>query len=180
MTTMKWGTRYDDKRHSGARLDAILSDLRTVPEAKTVMDLGANMGFFSYGLANAGYDVTAVEPPNGKEFHHRVRPYRTLVKGPEDLPDQEFDVVLALNVLHHIPRWREVFKSILSSTRDRVYVEVPAPEEHHPKWCGAEEQRILITNLPVKIREAVGSFYEVNQKYKRTLWRIDTTPRLPW
>src|SRR3546814_14398715 len=107
-------------------LSRILSHMDKPPA--TVMDFGAHLGVFSHGLARAGYDVTAVEPPNERVFDaDLVSEHRQWVHKPEDLPAGEFDYALVLSVLHHIPNWRELLDHLLATTKRAVTVEVPSP-----------------------------------------------------
>src|SRR3546814_7132027 len=79
---------YDEARKSDERLSRILSHMDKPPA--TVMDFGAHLGVFSHGLARAGYDVTAVEPPNERVFDaDLVSEHRQWVHTPADLPAGE-------------------------------------------------------------------------------------------
>ena len=130
-TSLRWGREYNNARESEKRLQCILSDIRrySVSEHPTAMDLGANTGFFSLGLADAGFRVAAVEPPSDKSMSYvGVTEYRHWVQYREDLPEGPFDVSLVLSVLHHIPAWMSVLNGVLERTESLVYVEVPHPE----------------------------------------------------
>lgn len=169
-TTIEWGTGYDDGRESDKRLALLKKDLGRVKRGP-LMDLGANLGYFSYGLSDAGFDVTAVEPPNGKTFDARVTEHRAWVQNPEDLPEGPFDFAIVLSVLHHIPRWRDVLEGVFDRTQRRVYVEVPHTAEHHEKWHGSRKQYEYLTNM--ENAHVIGEHYEVSKRYKRPLFRVD-------
>lgn len=169
-TDIEWGSSYDDGRESAKRLALLKKDLGRVKRGPLI-DLGANAGFFSYGLADAGFDVTAIEPPNGKTFDDRVKEHRAWVQGPEDLPEGTWDFAIVLSVLHHIPRWRDVLDAVLDRTEKRVYIEVPHTGEQHKKWHGSTEQFEYLSNL--SNARIIGEHDEVSKRFKRPLFRVD-------
>jgi len=173
-TSLRWGREYNDSRESEKRLQCILSDIRgySVSEHPTALDLGANTGFFSLGLADAGFRVAAVEPPSDKSLYYSgVTEYRHWVQYREDLPDGPFDVSLVLSVLHHIPHWFGVLEGVLERTHHLVYVEVPHPDEKHPKWFGSRESLAYLRKLPNAVQ--IGEHYESTHRLKRPLFRIE-------
>lgn len=169
-TNIEWGSSYDDGRESPKRLSLLKKDLGRVKRG-TLLDLGANAGFFSYGLAESGFEVIAVEPPNGKVFDDRVREHRQWVQSPEDLPEGRWDFAIVLSVLHHIPRWNDVLNEVIDRTNRRLYVEVPHPEERHHKWHGSLEQFEHLSNM--ENARVIGEHYEVSRRFRRPLFRVD-------
>lgn len=172
-TPLRWGKGYNDSRESEKRLETIVSDVYqfNLPSNPTAMDLGANTGFFSYGLAATGFDVTAVEPPNDHVYDEtRIWEHRQWVHNGEDLPDGPFDVSLVLSVLHHIPNWTNVLAGVLARTRSLVYVEVPHPDERHPKWHGSTQSLEYLYELDAT---QIGEHYESTHRRKRPLFRIE-------
>lgn len=173
-TSLRWGQGYNDSRESGKRLQCILDDIKQNPvsEHPTAMDLGANTGFFSRGLADAGFRVAAVEPPSDKDLSYPgVTEYRHWVQYREDLPSGPFDVSLVLSVLHHIPAWMSVLNGVLERTTHHVYVEVPHPDERHPKWFGSRESLAYLRKLPNAVQ--IGEHYESTHRLKRPLFCIE-------
>lgn len=74
----------------------------------SVLDLGANWGYFSHRLEDAGFECTAVESfPIELYFLKRLhiaesRNFKIIAKSILDLDGRlEYDVVLALNIFHH-------------------------------------------------------------------------------
>ena len=174
-TTIRWGNGYDDARESKKRLNLlkkdIASDTRAI-ENPTALDLGANIGFFSHGLADMGLRVTAVEPPSDKDLSHPgVVEYRHWVQSSDDLPEGPFHYAIVLSVLHHIPQWRDVLEGVFDRTQRRVYVEVPHTAEHHEKWHGSRKQYEYLKNM--ENSRVIGEHYEVSKRYKRPLFRVD-------
>lgn len=170
-TDLVWeGDQYDRGRQSAARLFTIQSHMEIPPA--TVMDLGANVGFFAHGLARGGYDVTAVEPPNEKVYDATlVAEHRQWVQTPDDLPAGSFDYVLVLSVLHHMPQWQAMMDHLLTHTRYGLFVEVPSPAEYHPKWHGARESYEILRRM--SNASVIGSFPDVAGTTFRDLWRVD-------
>lgn len=172
-TDLVWeGDQYDRERKSAARLLTIQSHMDLPPAA--VMDLGANVGFFSYGLARAGYSVTAVEPPNEKAYDAAlVAEHRQWVQTPDDLPAGAYDYVLALSVLHHMPQWQAMLDHLLVHTRRALFVEVPALSEMHHKWHGSRQSYEMLHDM--SNAEIIGAFPDVAGTAYRDLWMVDLT-----
>lgn len=86
-----------------------------------LLELGANAGFFTIKFENDGFDCVAVESFPSFVFCLRGQ-RRALNKrftiipesflGREDILNQEFDVVLALNVLSHLTVHKEDFEKL--------------------------------------------------------------------
>lgn len=170
-TDIQWGASYDDGRESAKRLALLKKDLGRIKRGPLI-DLGANAGFFSYGLADLGFDVTAIEPPNGKTFDPgRVSEHRAWVQGPEDLPEGTWDFAIVFSVLHHIPRWKEVLDEVINRTQRRLYIEVPHTGEQHKKWHGSAEQFEYLSNM--SNARVIGEHHEVSKRFKRPLFRVD-------
>jgi SAM-dependent methyltransferase len=169
-TPLTWEGSYDEGRESHLRLARIMENM-DLPPAR-VMDLGANVGYFSYGLSLMGYQVTAVEPPNEKIYEAElVDEHRRWVQSPADLPAGEFDYALVLSVLHHIPQWQSVMDHLLVHTRRAVFVEVPALSESHPAWHGSHESyEFLRTQRAARI---IGQFPSIGNTAMRDLWKVD-------
>jgi 2-polyprenyl-3-methyl-5-hydroxy-6-metoxy-1,4-benzoquinol methylase len=168
-TSLTWGSSYDRGRQSQERLDKILSHT-DLPG--TVLDLGANVGFFAHGMAKAGFDVVAAEPPNKKTFDlDLVSEYRKWVQRSEDLPDGPFDYTLVLSVVHHIPAWQDVLEGVYARTTRASFVEVPARTELHSQWHGSRESyEYLVADSRAEI---IGSYTEVSGHTYRDLWKVN-------
>jgi hypothetical protein len=92
----------------------------------TLLDIGANWGYFSQRFADAGFDCWAVERAE-REFYFLDRLRRAngnrfrAVKGSlfeVDIP-HTFDVVLALNIFHHFLKRRDSYDA-LCAFLDRI------------------------------------------------------------
>lgn len=86
-----------------------------------VLDVGCGTGVLASRLANAGYDVTGVDPSSGMLDVLRERdPSVTAVRGSgTQLPfdDDSFDLVLCVAVMHHIADPADVRKTLTEMVR---------------------------------------------------------------
>ena len=98
-----------------------------VQNGDRVLDFGAFTGYFAHRLADErGASCVAVAP--------EVLPHPDVVTVAERLTLHgvkalgQFDVVLALSVLHHLNPWDEYLEVLLKAGRT-VIIEVPNPDE---------------------------------------------------
>jgi len=120
------------ERHG--RLNQVLGDRVA---GKSVLDVGTNYGVFAYeavcrGAARAvGLERDAARADVARricELHGR--PYEIRQGAVEDLEDSErFDVVLLLNVLHHLNDPIAVMRRVVSVCREMVIVEFCLPDD---------------------------------------------------
>lgn len=125
-------------RKASARYDPIAAELEG-HRGFRVLDVGAYTGYFSLRLAE-DFDatVTAVDSYRGLRtaLAEAADPRVTGVY--ERLTPQtleglgEYDVVLCLSVLHHVPWWEDLLAGLRERAR-LLFVEVPSPNEVLPK-----------------------------------------------
>lgn len=98
-----------------------------IPHGSRVLDLGAAQGYFAARAASElGCQVIAIDPDVVE--YPGVTAIRQIV-APEDVDLLgTFDVALALSILHHIPRWRDML-DVLVANATTVIVETPQPDE---------------------------------------------------
>lgn len=85
----------------------------------TVLDIGAYFGYFDHRLENLGFRCIALEPD--RENLEVLRLYKTMFRKkfeiwPEslfDIKSFEFDIVLALNIFHHLVRTKFDYESLV-------------------------------------------------------------------
>jgi SAM-dependent methyltransferase len=96
-------------------------------DAKRVIDFGAGSGTFAVPIAEAGFDVTAVELDDGLRAHLAKQGLRVAANTAE-LPAQSFDYGYTFNVLEHIPDDVEALRGLRAklSPGARLLVYVPA------------------------------------------------------
>jgi 2-polyprenyl-3-methyl-5-hydroxy-6-metoxy-1,4-benzoquinol methylase len=124
-------------RDCAGRYEAISRALRDA-RGFTVLDFGANDGYFSRRLAeDFDASVTAVDDwkslPRSVAHEPRVSVIARRLS-PHDVRHLgEFDVVLALSVLHHVPEWGEMLQALHDAARHVLFVETPDVSETLPK-----------------------------------------------
>lgn len=104
-----------------------------------VLDFGAYGGYFSFRVAeDFGCRVIAVDDhpelklgldanqnPLVEGVTCRLEPDEVAALG-------EFDVVLALSVLHHVPDWKRMLDVLVGLTTQYLFIETPGPNEFLP------------------------------------------------
>ena len=86
--------------------------------AGTLLDIGANSGYFSQRFADVGFDCTALERSQREAyFLRKLRDaggysFRVVEGSLRDLETDTFDVVLALNVFHHFLKSEGAFSEL--------------------------------------------------------------------
>jgi hypothetical protein len=116
-------------RESARRYEAIRPALERV-EPFTLLDLGANDGYFSLRAAE-DFDglIAAVDKVPIQAFHPKITQLRQTVTARNLANLGRFDVVLALSVMHHFDDWRTALYRLRQMARRAVIVEVPHPDE---------------------------------------------------
>ncbi len=120
----------------------------------TLLDIGANLGYFCHKFEDEGFDCFAVEESysmcyfmerlrraEGKRFH-------TINMDVLDFSEKtEFDVVLALNIFHHFARDVEQYRKLICFLRrlraNVLFLEPHLPDEpqmHGAYWNPAPEE----------------------------------------
>lgn len=136
------GVDVGGQRVCSDRYEAIRDQLKGTPEPFTVLDLGANLGYFSQRLTE-DFDcyVTAVDSEPGlleaQSDRIEVIPQRFGLKELRSL--ERYDVVLALSVLHHFADWQQVLAE-LRHCRRVCFLEVPHPSENWMKYAKARHE----------------------------------------
>lgn len=129
------------KRECSDRYAAVLSVVDEC-SARTVLDIGADGGYFSYRLAfERGVGVTAVDGSpalqraarENQDPRVRIVPFRVRAR---DIPLLgAHDVVLALAVLHHMVDWRKALQQMVLVASRALILEVPHPREADIAEC---------------------------------------------
>ncbi len=86
----------------------------------TVLDIGANLGFFCHKFEDLGYSCHAVEiRPSNIYFMKKLRDiegkkFKIINKSIFDLKNsKEFDIVIALNIFHHFLREKKLYFKLI-------------------------------------------------------------------
>lgn len=153
------------QRDCGARYDMIKPFFANFKRRFSVFDLGANLGYFSFRIAE-DFDAVCTMADNRPELIELCRANDASVNwlntrlSATDLASlaecEQFDVVLALAVLHHFKQnWRIAFEA-LRSLGQWVIMEIPAradrdtlnPEIHEEMYDFVLSQGELIGYTP--------------------------------
>lgn len=126
------------QRECTNRYEKIKEKMKEWDDTFTVLDLGANNGYFSYRIAeDFNVPVTMIEEKKEarKIYDMNENPYVTLVNSRVDVKElkklckeKKFDVVLALSVLHHFDNYEEVIDVLFAHSK-HLFIEYSAKEE---------------------------------------------------
>ena len=167
-------------RDCADRFDVVASLLPTLPPNPTVLDFGANAGYFAYRLAEEfGATVTAVDDAPAlrkRRAHANVKRIgvRLTPEAVADLP--RFDLVLGLSVLHHNERWRDLLTALLGRARLLSIVETPHPEEPLRQAVARAERPEMIDALSA-LGDVVGTAKGVRSDHQRPIYAIGSVLR---
>jgi SAM-dependent methyltransferase len=123
------------QRECASRYEPIKAVLGEYKRPFSVFDFGANMGYFTFRIAEDFPQATVIAVDNRTELPElaRVNGLNNVIVIPKRMDGgdlerlarcEAFDVVLALNVLHHMPDWRRAFKAF-AGLAHKVIVETP-------------------------------------------------------
>ena len=107
----------DQAFYGNERWDYILNSLTV--EKGTVLDIGAYFGYFSHRFEGLGFECTAVEIDSNN--HAVLKRYREMMgkkftvwkKDIFDMDRFEYDIVLALNIFHHLVKRKRNYEKLI-------------------------------------------------------------------
>jgi len=157
----EWHLFVPGKRESDL---ALVEDMRR-KQPKNILDFGGGVGLMAIPLARAGFDVTLADlDGTSLEFAaFRAKQHDVKLKlWKSDLepapPDKQYDVILALDVLEHLPRdvLRSVVDKLVALKHAGTEIVISAPFGRtavHPMHLDADEEthrqvKRLQTELP--------------------------------
>lgn len=117
---------------SSAERLAIIKQNMTRKEGR-LLDLGANMGYFSIHFENAGFDCTAVEnyplyvyclKGQKRALHKNFKIITDSILDSKEILKTEYDVVLALNIFFHFFYEKETFEIFVTFLENLVCKEI--------------------------------------------------------
>lgn len=146
----------------------------------SALDFGAGGGYFTARLTEdfrAG--VTAVEKdPRARQplsRAHAVKVVNEHLDADQLKELGQFDVVLALNVLHHLPDWREHL-DVLASSASVLFIEVANPGEVLPNAAAHADSRDIEAEVKDLGAQPLHESPGYHSKFQRTLYVLDKRP----
>ncbi|NHJ20077.1 MAG: methyltransferase domain-containing protein [Candidatus Lokiarchaeota archaeon] len=108
-------------------------------EPGSLLDIGANLGYFCHKFEDLGFDCYAVEiRPSNVHFMKKLRDiegktFKIINKSIFDLREKlEFDVILAFNIFHHFLREKELYEKLIDFL-NRIKVHTMYFQPHDPR-----------------------------------------------
>jgi hypothetical protein len=101
-----------------------------VPRGARVLDFGSHYGYFSHRLADE-LDARCLAVAPQAVIARGVEVWNGLATVDDLRGFGQFDVVLALSILHHVRPWRDYYTALLEAA-PTVIVEIPHPDERFP------------------------------------------------
>lgn len=158
----RWHLWLASKRESDL---ALVEDMRTKYKPKNILDFGGGVGLNALLLARAGFDVTLADLDSTSLNFALFRAERRgihLKAWKSDVepapPDKKYDVILALDVLEHLPKdeLNIVVDKLIQLKHAKTEIIISAPfgrTAMHPMHLDADEDmqrqiRRLQTELP--------------------------------
>jgi 2-polyprenyl-3-methyl-5-hydroxy-6-metoxy-1,4-benzoquinol methylase len=158
----EWHLFVAGKRESDMQL---VEDMRVKYKAKNVLDFGGGVGMVAIPIARAGIDVTLADLDGtsldfaafrAKRHSIPLKIWKTDVE--KQAPDKKYDVILALDVLEHLPRevLNEAVDRLIALKHPGTHIIISAPfgrTSVHPMHLDADENtrhqiKRLQTELP--------------------------------
>ncbi|MFW9823797.1 MAG: class I SAM-dependent methyltransferase [Candidatus Thorarchaeota archaeon] len=106
--------------------------------AGTLLDIGANLGFFCHKFEDIGFECYAVEVrPSNVYFMTKLRDienkkFKIINKSIFDLKEpREYDIVIALNIFHHFLREQKLYSQLIEFLKN-LRVSVMFFQPHDP------------------------------------------------
>lgn len=161
-----------------SRYEAIKKVLDQYDRPFTVLDLGANNGYFSLKIAE-DYDTVCVMVDRSErladicalntERNKIIYLQKDFKKNDiwELVRSEHFDVILALLVLHHVDDWRSWVDGLLQ-LGDNVIIEIPPVDDPINKNPKTKELATYLTKQPQAVE--IGRFLRGEGIYDHMLW----------
>jgi hypothetical protein len=173
--------RAEGQRECNSRYEVIKNVLEKYQRPITVLDIGASEGYFSFRIAE-DFESTCVMiedstpllslcKKNGLDNVIYLKK-RITVEELNNLANCEhFDIVLALNVLHHFGDWKGACDAVFK-LGDNVIIETPGPDDVNACNQGAIPNiyNYLIVKQPSLLCETVSH----TTKVMRPMWHFKT------
>ena len=123
------------------RLNSIIPQLGE--KKGTMLDIGANLGFFCHKFSDLGYQCYAIEQDSDTFYilekiriaeKQKFKAINKSIFDVELIKTMKFDVVLALNIFHHfLKRKKHFFNLKIFLKKLKTYELIFEPHQHHEK-----------------------------------------------
>lgn len=104
--------------------DLKLQYLKKYARGHTALDVGCGMGWYASALADAGFEVKAIDQA-GRLSDDRIEFYEQKVAPPLPLADQSVDTVVMFDVLEHLPDEAGILQEVARVCKERLILSVP-------------------------------------------------------
>ena len=159
----EWAKSFDDpERAAWQKPDEVIKTLALKPDAR-VADIGAGTGYFSIRLARAvpGGIVYAVdlEPKMVSWLSNRAKelslPHMRAVQGAASTPNlpEPVDLVLLVNVFHHIGARVAYFKALVPSLKPGARIAIIDQNDKAPRGP-PKHMRVTAEQIEAEMKEA--------------------------
>jgi len=173
-------------RECASRYEAIKKELLKFNRPFTVLDIGANLGYFSFRIANDFPNATCVMIENayGSKLTElavendlkNVIVLNTKVSSKELInlsKCEHFDIVLALNIIHHIGDVDSCLSAI-ENLGDTIIIETPNPNDKGS--CGKHRLENIFNRVNTAY-ELIGSFSRHTSKNAKSIMGVLKTTK---
>lgn len=173
-------------RECASRYDAIKKELKKYNRPFTVLDIGANLGYFSFRIAEDFPESTCVmiEKAYGDKLtnlanENNLKNIIVLKKkvNATDLKTlsdcEHFDVILALNIIHHIGDVDNSFPAI-EKLGETIIIETPNPNDEGS--CGKNNLQKIFDRVN-KMYKFMGSFSRHTSKNAKSIMGVLEQPK---
>lgn len=162
---MSVGPAYDAFNDTEARLEAIRRALP--PNPGRALDLGAGTGWLSQELAARGWEVIAVESNKAAAKRCRARGVTVVNKtltyaGLLELMAHPWDLIAAMNFLHHTNDPRAFITELLGSTINTVLMQTPDRIEHGNQAVAGSHYLAILYDLALARGPSVLDWFPTN------------------
>ncbi|MFW9938372.1 MAG: hypothetical protein ACFFD5_12045 [Candidatus Thorarchaeota archaeon] len=151
----------------------------------TLLDIGANLGFFCHKFEELGFDCYAVEVrPSNAYFMKKLRDiekkkFTIINKSIFDYKEKfDFDIVLALNIFHHFLREKDLYYKLIKFLRNlkikEMYFQPHNPNEKIMQTAYINYDNIQFVNFIIN-NSCLNQFEQINyisDGKKRPLYKL--------
>jgi len=105
---------------------------------KTILNVGCNLGYLCFEALNrgakraVGVDINSDRIRQARLLADRLGPHAQFytMDIEKELPNEVFDIVICLNLLHRLKNPFYVLDQLISATREKLLLELDGPESH--------------------------------------------------